>query len=118
MPKFLAGWQYNEEEISQHLKSKKNKILASANEWQQDCNRSNRGKTGRNCEGEDFSWLSSKVSRTCLTHVAQSTNLWQLHGPQSSSARAQFNTKLKSVSQFSCDFWAAPHMMHPNSCRK
>jgi hypothetical protein len=42
---------------------KKERILAGPNEWQQVCNRSNPGKTGRSCEGADFSWLSSKVSR-------------------------------------------------------
>ena len=40
------------------------RILAGPNEWQQVCNRSNPEKTGRSCEGVDFSWLSSKVSRT------------------------------------------------------
>jgi hypothetical protein len=40
------------------------RILAGPNEWQQVCNRSNPAKTGRSCEGVDFSWLSSKVSRT------------------------------------------------------
>jgi hypothetical protein len=42
MPKFLAGWHYNEEEISRHLKKekkKKKRILAGPNEWQQVCNR-------------------------------------------------------------------------------
>ena len=39
MPKFLAGCQYNEEEISRHLK-KKYTILAGPNEWQRVCNRS------------------------------------------------------------------------------
>jgi hypothetical protein len=63
MPKFLAGCHYNEEEISQHLK-KNTRILASPNEWQQVCNRSNPEETGRSCEGVDFGWLSSKVSRT------------------------------------------------------
>jgi len=43
---------------------KKYRILADPNEWQQVCNRSNPGETGRSCEGADFSWLSSKVSRT------------------------------------------------------
>jgi hypothetical protein len=62
MPKFLAGYHYIEEEISQHLK--KERILAGPNEWQQVCNRSNPVKTGRSCEGADFSWLSSKVSQT------------------------------------------------------
>ena len=63
MPKFLAGCHYNEEEINQHLE-KKYRILAGPNEWQQVCNRWNPEKTGRSCEGADFSWLSSKVSRT------------------------------------------------------
>jgi hypothetical protein len=58
MPKFLAGCHYNEEEISRHLK-KQIRRLASPNEWQQVCNRSNPAKTGRSCEGADFSWLSS-----------------------------------------------------------
>jgi hypothetical protein len=40
--------------------------LAGPNEWQQVCNRSNPENTGRSCEGADFSWLSSKVSRTLL----------------------------------------------------
>jgi hypothetical protein len=64
MPEFLAGCHYNEDEINRHLKEKKYRILAGPNEWQQDCNRSNPGKTGRSCEGPDFSWLSSKVSQT------------------------------------------------------
>jgi hypothetical protein len=38
--------------------------MAGPNEWQQVCNQSNPEKTGRSCEGADFSWLSSKVSRT------------------------------------------------------
>jgi hypothetical protein len=62
MPKFLVGCHYNEEEISWHLKNYR--ILAGPNEWQQVCNRSNPGKTGRSYEGADFRWLSSKVSRT------------------------------------------------------
>jgi hypothetical protein len=45
---------------------KKKKKKAGANEWQQVCIRSNPEKTGRSCEGADFSWLSSKVSRTLL----------------------------------------------------
>ena len=65
MPKFLAGCHENEEEIRRHLKLFY-RILAGPNEWQQVCNRSNPGKTGRSCEGADFSWLSSKVSRTVL----------------------------------------------------
>jgi hypothetical protein len=63
MPKFLAGCHYNKEEISRHLK-KKYRILAGPNEWQQVCNQSNPEKTGRSCEGADFSWLSSKASQT------------------------------------------------------
>jgi hypothetical protein len=63
MPKFLAGCHYNEEEISRHLK-KEYRILAGPNEWQQVCNQSSPEKTGRSCEGADFSWLSAKVSRT------------------------------------------------------
>ena len=59
MSKFLAGCHYNKEEISQHLNEKR--ILASPNEWQQVYNRLNPEKTGRSCEGADFSWLSSKT---------------------------------------------------------
>jgi hypothetical protein len=61
MPKFLAGCHYNEEEINRHLKKKirywpvqinGNKLATGQNPE----------KTGRSCEGADFSWLSSKVS--------------------------------------------------------
>jgi hypothetical protein len=45
---------------------KKYRILAGPNEWPQVCNRSNLEKTGRSCEGADFSWLSSKVSQTLM----------------------------------------------------
>jgi hypothetical protein len=63
MPKFLAGRHYNEEEISRHLEKK-------VRYWpvQMNGNKFATGqilkKTGRSCEGADFSWLSSKVSRT------------------------------------------------------
>jgi hypothetical protein len=65
MPRFLACCHYSEEEISWHLK-KKYRILAGPNEWQQVYNRSNPEKTGRGCEGADFSWWNSKVSRTLI----------------------------------------------------
>ena len=45
---------------------KKYRILVGPNQWQQVCNRSNPGKTGRSHEGADFSWLSSKVSGTLV----------------------------------------------------
>jgi hypothetical protein len=48
------------------LKRKK-RILAVPNEWQQVCNWSNPEKTGRSCEGVDFSWWSSKVSQTLIS---------------------------------------------------
>jgi hypothetical protein len=63
MPNFLAGCHYNDEEISRHLK----KYIGY---WpvQINGNRFVSGqilkKSGRSCEGADFSWLSSKVSRT------------------------------------------------------
>jgi hypothetical protein len=60
MPKFLTGCHYNEDENSQHLK-KRRRILPGPDEWQQVCNRSNPGKTGRGCEGADISRLSSKL---------------------------------------------------------
>jgi hypothetical protein len=63
MPKFLASGHYNEEEINRHLKKKigywpvqiKGNKFATGQILE---------KTGRSCEGADFSWLSSKVSRT------------------------------------------------------
>ena len=70
IPKFLAGCDYNEEKISWHLKKKRKKeedigrskfmatSLQPVKSW----------KTGRSCEGADFSWLSSKVSRTLIHH--------------------------------------------------
>jgi hypothetical protein len=66
MPKFLAGWHYNEEEISRHLKKgkKKNRILAGPNEWQQVCNRPNpEEKPVEVVEGRILACWSSKVSR-------------------------------------------------------
>jgi hypothetical protein len=53
---------------------KKNyRILAGPNSWQQVCNWSNPEKTGRSCEGADFSWWSSKVART----LSPSSGLWR-----------------------------------------
>ena len=60
MHKFLAGWHHDEEESSRHLKKKEKRILAGPNEWQQVCNRQNPGKTGRSCEGADFSLVELK----------------------------------------------------------
>jgi hypothetical protein len=80
MPKFLAGCHYNEEEISRHLK-KIYRILAGPNEWQQVCNWSSPEKTGRNCEGADFSWLSSKVSRTLKQLLKGGRERVLPHGP-------------------------------------
>jgi hypothetical protein len=60
-PKFLAGCHYNEEEISRHLEK-------SIGYWPVQFNGNKFptgqivGKTGRSCEGADFSSLSSKVS--------------------------------------------------------
>jgi hypothetical protein len=60
MPKFLGGFHYNEEEISQHLGK-------NVGHWpvQMDGSKFATGqimekKTGRSCKGADFSWLSSK----------------------------------------------------------
>jgi hypothetical protein len=62
MPKLLAGFHYNGEEISRHLKKnigywpvQMNDKFATSQILK---------KTGRSCEGADLSWLSSKVSRT------------------------------------------------------
>ena len=64
MPKFLIGCHYNEEEISRHLKR-------NIGYWpvQSEGNKFATGeilkKTGRSCEGANFtSCLSSNVSRT------------------------------------------------------
>ena len=63
MPKFLTGCHYNVIEISQHLE----KYIGY---WpvQVNGNKLATGqileKTGRSCEWADFSWWSSKVSRT------------------------------------------------------
>jgi hypothetical protein len=54
---------------------KKQRILAGPNEWQQVCNRSNPEKTGRSCEGVDFSWLSSKISRTLVRTWYKANNI-------------------------------------------
>lgn len=57
-------------------------ISAGPNSWQQVCNRLNPEKTGRTCEGADFTWLSSKVSRTLLGpcwHVPCGS-IWQFVG--------------------------------------
>jgi ABC-type phosphate transport system auxiliary subunit len=63
MPKFLAGHHYNEEEISQHLEKNVGywPVQMNGNKFATD---QTLKKTGRSCEGADFSWLSSKVSRT------------------------------------------------------
>ena len=61
----MAGCHYFEEEISQQLKR-------NIGYWpvQMNGNKFATGqilkKTGRSCEGADFSWLSSKISRTML----------------------------------------------------
>ena len=66
MPKFLASCHYNEEEISRHLKK-------TIGYWpvQINGNKFATGQilkeTGRSCEGADFSWLTSKVSRTLVS---------------------------------------------------
>jgi hypothetical protein len=69
MPKFLAGCHYNEEEINHHLK-KKIRISAGPNYSNKFAIGELLKKTGRStCEGADFSWLSSKVSRTLVLHI-------------------------------------------------
>ena len=66
MSKFLAGCHYNEEDISRH--SEKNigywPVQMNGNKF---ATSQILKKTGRSCEGADFSWLSSKVSRTLFT---------------------------------------------------
>ena len=65
MPKFLAGCHYNEEEISRHLEK-------NIGDWPVQMN-GNKFATGQILrkpvevvKGADFSWLSSKVSRTLV----------------------------------------------------
>jgi hypothetical protein len=64
----LAGCHYNEEEISWHLKK-------NIEYWpvQMNGNKFATGqilkKNGRNCEGVDCSWLSSKASEPCSKEV-------------------------------------------------
>jgi hypothetical protein len=65
MPKFLAGYHYNEEEISRHLKN-------DIEFWPVQIN-DNKFATGQIVEkpvevveGADSSWLSSKVSPTLI----------------------------------------------------
>ena len=65
MSKFLAGYHHNEEQISQHLKKiyiyiGPSKLMATS------LQPVNPEKTSRSCEGADFRWLSSKVSRTLI----------------------------------------------------
>jgi ABC-type phosphate transport system auxiliary subunit len=69
----LGQLSLHEEEISQHLKN-------NIGYWpvQMNGNKFATGeilkKTGRNCEGADFSWLSSKVSQTLpCTHKPRET---------------------------------------------
>jgi hypothetical protein len=84
MPKFLAGCHYNDEEISQALYKKKKKRRRY---WPVQMNGKkfatgqNLKKTGRSCEGADFSWLSSNVSQTLV-----------LATPPMSRSRAHFCT--------------------------
>jgi hypothetical protein len=63
MPKFLAVCHYNKEEISWHLEKNVGywPVQMNGNKFY---NQSNPEKTGSSCEGMDFSWLSTKVSRT------------------------------------------------------
>jgi hypothetical protein len=59
----LAGCHYSEEEISRHFKKYIGFWLVQFY-WEQVCDRSDPKKSGKICEGANFSWLSSKVSRT------------------------------------------------------
>jgi hypothetical protein len=62
---FLTGCHDNEEEFSRHLKKSIGywPVQINGNKFAS-CNQSNPEKTGRSCEGADFSRLSSKVPRT------------------------------------------------------
>ena len=66
MPKFLAGWHYKDEEISRHLKR-------NIGYWRFQMN-GNKFAISQILripvevvKGADFSWLSSKVSRTLIS---------------------------------------------------
>jgi hypothetical protein len=66
MPKFLPGCHYNEEEISRHFKKKEDIGRSKSMATSLQPVKYNPEKTGRSCEGANFSWLSSKVSRTLI----------------------------------------------------
>ena len=66
MPKFLAGCHYNEEEISRHLKKNIGYWPVQTNGNKFATGQILKKKPGRSCEGAEFSWLSSKVTRTLL----------------------------------------------------
>ena len=67
-----ASCHYNEEEINRDLEKRedigRSKLMAT---WLQPVKS---WKTARSCEGADFSWLSSKVSRTM--HTSPSDGRW------------------------------------------
>jgi hypothetical protein len=65
MPKFLASCHYNEEEVSRHLEKNIGYRPVQINGKKFAAGQILK-KIGRSCEGADFSWLSSKVSRTLL----------------------------------------------------
>jgi hypothetical protein len=64
--RILDGWAQKSPEPSEEDKvpGTKYRILTGPNSWQQVCNWWNLEKTGGSCEGADFSWLTSRVSRT------------------------------------------------------
>ena len=63
MPKFLAGYHYNEEEISRQLKKviRHCPVQINGNKF---ATRKILEKPVEVVKGADFSWLSSKVSQT------------------------------------------------------
>ena len=63
MPKFLAGCHYNDEEIRRHLEKHIEYWTVQINDDKFATSQILQ-ETGRSCEVVDFSWLSSKVSRT------------------------------------------------------
>ena len=65
------------------------RIMAGQNQWQQVCNWSNHEKTGRNCEGADFSWLSSKISRSLLQFPSDNESSIYWRGSQASWMKAK-----------------------------
>ena len=72
---------------------------------QQVCNWSNPEKTGRSCEGTDFSWLSSKVSRTLAWKSKNSRD----------PRKSRYEIKLKNWVEEYHNKWVSVAWKHPKT---